>query len=247
MRLSDSISLVGSGDIGGFSLTHPLDCHMYLLNGQGELALLDAGAGVDLDGLYRHITADGYRLANIKYLILTHAHFDHAGGAARLQRELNLKVIASRQTAQIVSAGDAETSGFAPLQRVGLYPAELTFTSCPVDVIVDDGTTFTVGNSTLRAIATPGHSADHFSYLLLGERQLFAGDTVLAGGKVLIQNLPDVRLDDYRSTITKLNDLDVTGLLPGHGLITLARADRHLRAAQAVLERFAFPENALLD
>lgn len=248
MKLTESISLVGSGDIGGFSLTNPFDCHIYLLNGETELALIDAGAGIEIDSLFNHITADGYHLEDIKFLLVTHSHFDHAGGAARLRRELGVQVVASKRTAAMLSTGDAESSGLAPLQRAGLYPRELVFEPCPVDVVVQERTEFSVGSLTVRALSTPGHSVDHFAYLTLGRQQdLFCGDSILAGGKILIQNLPDVSLDDYRETIIKLSEIDVSRLLPGHGLITLARANRHIRTAKQHLERFQFPGNGVLD
>jgi hydroxyacylglutathione hydrolase len=47
MRLTDRVGLVGWG-ANGFDLTHPLDCHVYLLHGGSELALIDAGAGLDV-------------------------------------------------------------------------------------------------------------------------------------------------------------------------------------------------------
>ena len=42
MKLTDDVYLVGGGDYG-FNLTHRLDCHTYLIDGGGELALVDAG------------------------------------------------------------------------------------------------------------------------------------------------------------------------------------------------------------
>ncbi len=48
MKLTNDVYLVGGGDYG-FNLTHRLDCHTYLVDGGGELALIDAGFGPGTD------------------------------------------------------------------------------------------------------------------------------------------------------------------------------------------------------
>lgn len=248
MHLTNTISLVGSGDIGGFSLSHPLDCHVYLLDGGEELALVDAGSGQEPGQILSNVIRDGYDTAKIHWLLLTHAHFDHAGGAAALRQRLDLKVVAGKHTALIMRDGDAEANGLAPLQRVGLYPADIHFDPCPVDMVVHDGEQIQVGQLTLRVLATPGHSADHTSYLVEGKEQtLFSGDALLAGGKILLQALPDVIFSDYQVTLHKLSTLEIEHLLPSHGILSLARSTRHLGAALASLKHFSIPPNATLD
>ena len=46
MKITERVHVVGSGRVG-FNLTHPIDCHVYLLNGGDEYALIDAGSGVE--------------------------------------------------------------------------------------------------------------------------------------------------------------------------------------------------------
>ncbi|RPI26394.1 MAG: MBL fold metallo-hydrolase [Chloroflexota bacterium] len=250
MKLSEIIHLVGSGDAGGLSLSHPLDCHVYLLDGGDELALIDAGAGQDIDILLTNAMASGCQVDKIRYLLITHAHFDHAGGAAALRQKLNIKVCAAQKTARILESADAEANGLAPLQRAGLYPPEARFQPCPVDLIVSDGMELNIGNVSLRAIASPGHSVDHTAYLVKSEETaLFSGDALLAGGKILIQALPDVSLADYTNTIEKFNRLEteIQQLFPAHGIFSLKRAGRHIRLAQESLNQFRIPPNAILD
>ena len=61
MKLTADVYLVGGGDYG-FNLTHRLDCHTYLVDGGGELALIDAGFGPGTDQILEMIRDDGFDL-----------------------------------------------------------------------------------------------------------------------------------------------------------------------------------------
>jgi hydroxyacylglutathione hydrolase len=247
MRLTEHIALVGSGDLGGFSLTHQLDCNVYLVDGGEELALVDAGSGQDIDAILEQVHLAGCDTARIRYLLMTHGHYDHSGGCQALRQRLGLKVVASAATARLLKAGDAQGIGLEPAKRAGLYPEHVHFESCPVDIVVKDGDTITVGSQCLTVLATPGHSGDHISYLMQGNTPaLFGGDSVFAGGKIIIQNVPDCVLSDYVATIRRLAGLNITMLLPSHGLLALNRGQRHLLAALAALDRLQIPANLVI-
>jgi len=76
MQLTNKIHLIGGGTLG-FGLSHDLDCNVYLINGVTEIALIDAGAGLELDHIVANIEADGLNLNKLRYVLLTHAHADH--------------------------------------------------------------------------------------------------------------------------------------------------------------------------
>ena len=82
MQITDRIYLVGSGRMG-FDLTDALDCHVWLLDGGDAYALVDAGAGRDVDQILDRVREDGLDPGRIGTVLLTHAHADHSGGAAR--------------------------------------------------------------------------------------------------------------------------------------------------------------------
>src|SRR5687768_12225072 len=89
VRLTPDIALVGSGAFG-FDLTSPGDCHVYLIDGGDELALVDAGCGGaigDTELILRTARADGFDLDKVSRLLLTHYHFDHMGGAAEMREK----------------------------------------------------------------------------------------------------------------------------------------------------------------
>ncbi|MFZ4819303.1 MAG: MBL fold metallo-hydrolase, partial [Limisphaerales bacterium] len=75
MRITDRVSLVGSG-ANGFGSSHPCDCHVWAIDaGPDDLILIDAGAGVDIDPILRNL--ERLDLLNRQITILvTHAHAD---------------------------------------------------------------------------------------------------------------------------------------------------------------------------
>ena len=74
--------------VGGGQLTAPEDAAIYLINFNGQAALVDAGSGRALPRLLDNIRACGVDPDQIEYLLLTHCHFDHTGGAQALRQQL---------------------------------------------------------------------------------------------------------------------------------------------------------------
>ncbi len=152
--------------------------------------LLDAGQGVakhvDLIATALAELANG---AVIDTIVLTHAHADHMGG---------LEVVRARFSPRAV------------LKKP--WPAwdrGATFTP------IDDGAEVAVEGATLRAVATPGHAADHLCYYLVEERAVFTGDVVLGAGTTVIPR--DGDLGDYLQSLRRLLELDIAVIYPAHG------------------------------
>jgi glyoxylase-like metal-dependent hydrolase (beta-lactamase superfamily II) len=75
-KIMDEIDQVGGG-----SLTSPEDAAIYPVCSHDRAALVDAGCGFSQSRLFKNIEACGVKLNSIEYLLLTHCHFDHTGGA----------------------------------------------------------------------------------------------------------------------------------------------------------------------
>ena len=88
MRLSERVHLVGSGALG-FDLSEAHDCHIYLVDGGNELALVDVGSGLGAERFLANVGRQGFDPARIKHVLLTHGHGDHGGGAARIRELLS--------------------------------------------------------------------------------------------------------------------------------------------------------------
>ena len=107
MRLTEEVYLVGSGRLG-FSLTDPLDCHVYAVDGGAEIALIDTGVGRAPEVLLANLRADGLDPARVRAIIATHAHGDHGGGLARLRELTVARVYVPPEAAAWVEAADEE-------------------------------------------------------------------------------------------------------------------------------------------
>ena len=244
MKLADSIYLVGSGAVG-FGMTDPFDCHVYLLDGGDELALIDVGAGMGAEAIVENVRREGFAPERIRHVVLTHAHGDHGGGAARMRALLDdPAVYLSAETAHYIRDGDEVGASIDVAKRAGIYPLDYRLEPCPVDVELVEGDGIAVGDLRLSVYDTPGHSDGHVSLLLEhgGERMLFAGDVVFFGGKILLQAIHDCRLDRLIASLRKLRDLDVTMLFPGHVSFALSDGQSHIERANQVLDRLLIPE-----
>lgn len=245
MKLTDRISIVGSGALG-FGLTDPFDCHVYLIDGGDELAIVDTGSGFGIDMIIDNVRRDGYDPGRVAHLILTHAHGDHAGGASRMLAALpgTPAVYLSREKAEALRTGDDVAVSIDIARTIGIYPPDYTLEPCRVDVELSEGSRIQVGDLSIEVIETPGHADGHVSLLFeeAGKRQLIVGDVVFFGGKILLQAIHDCRLDRMISSLRKLRGLEIDGLFPGHLTFALSAGQQHIERANQVLDKLLIPE-----
>jgi glyoxylase-like metal-dependent hydrolase (beta-lactamase superfamily II) len=244
MRLTDHLYLVGSGHFG---LSQAFDCSVYAVDCGGELALVDSGAGVDVEALISNLEHDGLDPARIRTLLLTHSHSDHAGGAHVFRERYGCRVHISRQEAEIVERGDEIDLGLDMAKRSGLYAPDYQFPHCPVDVRLDDNDVIRCGSREFHAFLVPGHSEGSlcFQVDLPEGRALFSGDVVFAEGTILLLNSRGSSLSEYRSCIGRLADRKVDILLPGHKVFVLSGGQGHIDQAIEHLGRIQLPQNLL--
>jgi glyoxylase-like metal-dependent hydrolase (beta-lactamase superfamily II) len=123
MRLTKDIYLAGGGDYG-FNLSHRLDCHVYVVDGGSELALIDAGFGVDTDRVLDNMRQDGLDPSRVTKIFITHYHADHVGGAAPMKRATGAALYAPQEVADAISTADADQNGLNWAKNFGFYPAD---------------------------------------------------------------------------------------------------------------------------
>ena len=238
--------LIGSGQ-NGFDLTDRYDCHVCLIDGGSELALVDTGAGLGHEAIRQNMLSAGFALDRLGHILLTHAHGDHAGGAARWRRETGARVYLSRARADALRTGDEDAISLTEARRRGFYPPDYRLEPCPVDVELVDGDRFRVGDLEVLAIDTPGHCDGLMSFVVqaAARTHLFCGDTVFWGGRILLLNTPDCSIQNYARSLERLARLQVDCLLPGHGLLSLRDGQRHIQQAHQHFVNLLVPPGIL--
>lgn len=216
MQVLRNIYQVG-GDLNGITYDEPRalwnDGNSYIIDtGQG-LIMIDCGCGDTLDQIFDNMRYWGLDPDTIHYCILTHPHYDHAGGGHKLKQR-GVKFIAIKETAEAVASGDERCCGY-------LY--HKTFVPFEVDQMLVDGEEFSILGLTFKTVHVPGHSMGCTAYLLNWEGRLlnFSGDVIgtLLGGNFGWGGSIDFNKTIYIQSLLKLSKIDTDIMLPGHGLI----------------------------
>ncbi|VVB60955.1 Hydroxyacylglutathione hydrolase [uncultured archaeon] len=181
---------------GGF------ESNMYLVNRE---LLIDAGTGLHPKILVRELHELGIFFEDIKRIVLTHAHFDHAGGVHLFKAA---KVGIHKDDAEIIEKGDNSGS------MANMFSASLK--KKPVDFMLDDGDLIKSGDLKLKVIHTPGHTKGSICFYDEKNKILFSGDTVFSEGFGRI-DFPGGSSNEMRDSLERLSKLDVNMILPGHG------------------------------
>jgi hydroxyacylglutathione hydrolase len=247
VRISDEVYVVGGGAAMAFGLSNDPDCHVYLIDGGDELALIDCGmaAGDSLDRILANVRAEGLSPSKITKIIATHYHMDHAGGAARFRDRLGIDLVAPAEAAHALRTGDEHAVALDVAKAAGFYSQDYRFEPVDVACEVQEGDRVRVGDLELEVFETPGHCDGHDSYLLYGKerRYLFAGDAVFSGGRVVLQNIHDCSIQKSAASIAKLAKLEFDALLPGHAAICLDGGMRHVALAHQACQSLFVPKN----
>jgi glyoxylase-like metal-dependent hydrolase (beta-lactamase superfamily II) len=247
VRITNEVYIVGGGVANAFGLSDDPDCHVYLVDGGDEMALIDCGmaAGDSLERILSNVRADGLDPAKITKIIATHYHMDHAGGAARLRDRLGVDVVAPADAAHALRTGDERAVALDVAKAAGFYAQDYRFEPVDVALEVREGDRVPVGNLELEVFETPGHCDGHASYLLRGRERsyLFAGDAVFSGGRVVLQNIHDCSIQKSAESIAKLARLEFDALLPGHAAICLDGGMRHIALANQACQSLFVPKN----
>jgi metallo-beta-lactamase class B len=116
--------------------------------------LLDGGLTQSAPLIARHIAALGFRLQDVRLILTSHAHFDHVGGVAALQRASGAAVAASEPSARALARGEPTPDD--PQYAFGRDANE--FPAVAGARVVSDGETLRVGPLAVTAHLTPGHT-----------------------------------------------------------------------------------------
>jgi glyoxylase-like metal-dependent hydrolase (beta-lactamase superfamily II) len=192
--------------VGGSGFTAPEDAAVYLINVEGRAAIVDAGCGHATEMLLNNIRNCDVADESIDYLLITHCHFDHTGGAAGLKQHFGLKIVAHEKDAVFLEAGNQKVTGALWYGAV-LEPFTVDVKLTQSEEIIQ------LGSRSVSALHVPGHSPGSVVYLMEsdGRKVLFAQDV---HGPIH----PDLLSDpaEYQFSLKRMVDLDADILCEGH-------------------------------
>ena len=204
---------------------------VYGIHTSQGIILIDCGVPVSGPAMLRETLAYYEIDAPITHLIITHAHFDHCGGAKELQ-DAGAKVIVGREDAVYCTNGGVGGM-YTPFDDAHLFPA---FTP---DSIIDEDQSLMLGGLSFDFIKIPGHTPGSMAIRVKidGKTALFTGDSLQPDGTRLDQVSfgwqGDVSFSREKivTSMMKLVSCETDMVLPGHGKICLRNGTGLLRHA----------------
>ncbi len=148
----------------------------FLLTGDAGHILIDGGYPENAPLIIDSIAELGYDIRDVKVLVNSHAHFDHAGGLAALQRASGAELWVSKGDAVVMAAGGRGDHSLGAFKAMGMA-GEGLFDAPRIDHQFEDGAVIRVGNLEITAHVTAGHTPGCTSWSFPvrdGERELLA-------------------------------------------------------------------------
>jgi metallo-beta-lactamase class B len=196
-----NIYYVGSETVSSFLITTD-DGHF----------LIDAIMPQTAPQIVANIKALGFDIRDVKYLLNSHAHFDHAGGLAALQRLSGATMVASAADRGALERGDI---GYGP-------SAGMRFPPVRVDKVIGDGEALALGGVTMVAHITPGHTAGCTSWSVpvkgadgAAHTAFFHCSATVAGQSLAPEAYPGV-VAAYRQAFERVRALRADVFLANH-------------------------------
>jgi metallo-beta-lactamase class B len=206
-QIADNLYYVGSRDLAAYLITTP----------QGDI-LINSNL-TSSPPLIRHSVEQlGFHWSDIKILLIGHAHSDHAGGSAQILRETHARYMVMDADIPTIQSGGATDL---------LYPKD-RYPRAHVDRVLHDLDTVTLGNVTLTAHKTPGHTLGCTTWTFTVTQHGKAKNVVIAGGLTTIDyrlastpghpaTYPTIAAD-FQHTFDIMKSLPCDIFLGAHGL-----------------------------
>lgn len=200
IRIAGNVHYVGTAGLSAYLITDP----------KGHV-LIDGGLPESVPLIAANIEKAGFELADVRILLINHAHFDHSGGLAELKRLTGAKLYASAgdkpDLEQGTTIGRPDLLGYPPVK---------------VDKVIVDGEHIRIGATDLTVHLTPGHTRGCTSWSMRVTEagnpleMLFACSLTVAGQELKgTASYPNVA-SDFRATFAKLRTMTVDIFLNFH-------------------------------
>lgn len=202
-RIAGNVYYVGASEVSS-----------YLIATDDGLVLLDSGFAETVPLIEASVRALGFRMQDVKVLLNSHAHFDHAGGLAALKRLTGARLHASAGDTPLLAAGGLGDHAFG--DRFSYEPVT-------VDRTVKDGDVLSIGGTRLTAHVTPGHTPGCTTWTMRVKEDGRWSDVVFfcsltAPGYRLVGNdaTPGM-VEDFRRSFRRVRALPCDYFLAPHG------------------------------
>ena len=205
LRIIDNVYYVGANDIAA-----------YLITGDDGHVLIDGGFPETAEIIRDSVAKLGFELKDVQLLLNSHAHFDHAGGLAALVEWTGAEVVISTLDAPVISSGGAGD--------YFISAEENAFPAVEVARQVDDGDTVDLGDISLTANITAGHTKGCTSWSMevkdadsTPQTVVFVCSLSLLPGVELLGNpaYPNI-VEDFRASFERLRSLSGDVFLAAH-------------------------------
>jgi hydroxyacylglutathione hydrolase len=182
-----------------------LQCNCSIFGDETSRQAIVIDPGDEIENILAVLTRHGL---TVKAIVITHAHIDHIGGAAKLKAATGAPVYMNAKDQELYDGLDMQAAW------LGTKPPERT----EIDAPARDGDSLTLGDTAFHILHTPGHTQGSISLWIPAENKLVAGDTLFRDS-IGRTDLPggDGR-EILRSIHAKLMVLPETAVvIPGHG------------------------------
>lgn len=224
IRLDERITL-----IDGFDMDIPNRTGTYVID-EEELTLIETGPSPSVKYIKKGLETLGFALEQVKYIIVTHIHLDHAGGAGLLLRECpNAKVVVHPRGERHLIDPSKLAAGARAIYGDSFSEIYDPIIPIPEDrlIVKTEGDTLKIGpDCTLKFYNTPGHSKHHFSIYDPVSNGMFTGDTTGVRYEQLIQEGIDLYLpttspnhfnpNDMEESIERIRKMNLDRVYFGH-------------------------------
>lgn len=140
------------------------NCHIVTDEATGLTAAIDPGGySGELEKLLNGL--------DVRYILLTHGHFDHILGVPQLKERTEAKVAVHRADAGCLSSGE---------KSLALWEVPGMQKPVEADILLEDGDIIALGESRLRVLHTPGHTGGSVCYIEDSAHVIFSGDTLFS-------------------------------------------------------------------